>query len=871
VSSLSHRLSQSRSVAPHMNDPQNSASSNHEFSNCEQDPIHIPGCIQPHGILLVLQEPEFKIVQVSENIIDIAGIAAQDLVNRTLSTMLPRVQVEFLQRMLQDRSDLNSVNPIQFSFQFGSETLNYTGIFHRSQELLLLELERPISPQVLEFLDIYRSVKNAIQALQSIASFQSLGQLVTQEIRKITDFDRVMLYQFHPSGYGTVIAEEKLPGLTSYLGLRFPSTDVPNSAKELYLKNCVRTIPDRRYKPVPLVPVNNPITQEPIDLTYSTLRSVAPLHLEYLENMEVMASMSISIVKDRQLWGLIACHHASPKFIPYELREACEVIAQFVSLKLIEQESEEVSQYQIRLRSLQNKIVESTFQENNLIDTLVQAQIEALNLELISGAAICLEDNWQLLGATPNETDVRQLIQWLDEIHTSMRQVDSRLDLPTFHTESLPSLYPQAEAFKEVASGLLAISIYPGQYILWFRPEVIQTIDWAGNPDRPFEKEDDLGLYLRPRKSFELWKEEVRLTSLPWQSYEIDAALEMRRAIVDIVMRRVDELTQLNQALQQSETQARDKAMKLENTLKQLQQAQNQLIQAEKMSSLGQLIAGIAHEINNPLNFISANISYLEKYTQDLLSLLRLYQLKLSEFDEEIKDLEEEIDIEFLQEDVLKIVQSMQIGSERISGIVSSLRNFSRVDDAEMTIVDLHEGLESTLLILRSKLNSKQAIASIEIVKNYGTLPLITCYANQLNQVFMNLLANSIDALQERDAKRSQEEIQLKPSRISIQTAVELKPSGNESDRLPFPVAIVRIADNGPGIPTAIVSRIFDPFFTTKVVGKGTGLGLSISYQIIVEKHRGKLTCNSIVGEGAEFIVEIPVVPKSQDSDRFAI
>ncbi len=862
--SIEDRLSQLKSVVQNMSENQSSTSFNHEFSNCERDPIHTPGCIQPHGILLVLQEPEFKILQVSENIIDMVGISAQELINRSLSAILPRVQVEFLQRMLKDRSDLSAVNPMQFSFQSGDRKLNYTGIFHRSDNFLILELERPISPQVFEFLDIYRSVKNSIQAIQSAQSFSSLCQTVTQEIRRITDFDRVMLYQFHSSGYGTVVSEEKLPSLVSYSGLRFPSTDVPESSKELYLKNCLRTIPDRRYQSIPIIPTNNPVTHEPIDLTYCTLRSVAPLHLEYLANMGVMASMSISIVKDRQLWGLIACHHTAPKFIPYELREACEVIAQFVALKLIEQESEEISRYQVSLRSLQTKIVESTFQENNLIDTLIQTQLEALNLDLISGAAICLQDNWQLLGSTPTDAEVRQLIQWLDEIHASMRQVDSRLDLPTFHTESLPSLYPQAEDFKDVASGLLAISIYPGQYILWFRPEVIQTIDWAGNPDRPFEIEDDLGLQLRPRKSFELWKEEVRLTSLPWQSSEIEAALEMRRAIVDIVMRRVDELTQLNQVLQKSEAQALDKAMKLENTLKQLQQAQNQLIQAEKMSSLGQLIAGIAHEINNPLNFISANISYLENYTRDLLDLIRLYQTKYSEPDEEIQNLEDEIDINFLQEDILKIVLSMQVGSDRISGIVNSLRNFSRVDDAEMTIVDIHEGLESTLLILRSKLNAKSAIVPIEIVKDYGELPFITCYANQLNQVFMNLLANSIDALQERDANRSIEKIQLKPSRISIQTAVELKPfeDPNAIDRSISQVAIIRIADNGLGIPKTIRSRIFDPFFTTKVVGKGTGLGLSISYQIIVERHKGKLICNSTVGERTEFVIEIPVTPK---------
>jgi signal transduction histidine kinase len=314
------------------------------------------------------------------------------------------------------------------------------------------------------------------------------------------------------------------------------------------------------------------------------------------------------------------------------------------------------------------------------------------------------------------------------------------------------------------------------------------------------------------------------------------------------VMKRTSELAEVNQTLKSEISERQQVQIKLQDTIKELQETQIQLIQTEKMSSLGQLVAGVAHEINNPVSFIFGNINYVDQYTQDLLELLHLYQRHCVESNEIIEQKVEEIDLEFLAEDLPKTLSSMKMGANRISEIVRSLRNFSRLDEAEMKAVDIHEGIDSTLLILQSRLKLKSERPEIKIIKEYGNLPLVNCYAGQLNQVFMNIINNAIDALDEHDTKRSIEEIHDAPSTIIITTKMS-------SDH----AIAVKIADNGSGIPETVKAKLFNPFFTTKPVGKGTGLGLSISYQIITEKHKGTIQCVSELGLGTEFWIEIPL------------
>lgn len=281
------------------------------------------------------------------------------------------------------------------------------------------------------------------------------------------------------------------------------------------------------------------------------------------------------------------------------------------------------------------------------------------------------------------------------------------------------------------------------------------------------------------------------------------------------------------------------RTQELEQAMKNLQQAQFHLVQGEKMSALGQLVAGIAHEINNPVNFIHANLSHIREYIQDLLEFICLYQHHYPQPVPEIQKRATEMDVEFLQKDLRKILNSMEIGSNRIRDLVLSLRNFSRLDEAECKAVDIHQGIDSTLLILQHRLKAKAHFPRIEIIRHYAQLPEIECYPSQLNQVFMNIFSNAIDAL---------EEARIDSPSITIRTSM--------SDGW----VAVSIADNGVGIPEDIRSKMFNPFFTTKPVGKGTGLGLSISYQIITEKHGGKIDCYSTPKEGTEFLIQIPIL-----------
>ena len=298
---------------------------------------------------------------------------------------------------------------------------------------------------------------------------------------------------------------------------------------------------------------------------------------------------------------------------------------------------------------------------------------------------------------------------------------------------------------------------------------------------------------------------------------------------------------------------AQEKAQQLETTLQTLKQAQSQLVQTEKMSSLGQMVAGIAHEINNPVNFIHGNLIPVETYIEDLLAFLQIYEKHYPTPDKAIQEAAEDLDIEFVKIDLQKILLSMRKGTDRIRKIVLSLRNFSRMDEMGCKAVDIHEGIESTLLILQHRLKARPDMPAIAIVRDFGELPLVECFASQLNQVFMNILANAIDALE---------------SELKENLAADKVPQITLRTRTHKNSIVVTLADNGAGMPPAIRDRMFDPFFTTKEVGKGTGMGMAISYQIVVEKHRGQIECVSEEGVGTKFVITVPIRLSSEQKER---
>lgn len=323
----------------------------------------------------------------------------------------------------------------------------------------------------------------------------------------------------------------------------------------------------------------------------------------------------------------------------------------------------------------------------------------------------------------------------------------------------------------------------------------------------------------------------------PFQQEEVLARVKLHLKLHVLA----EKLEEKNMLLEQ-------KVVEVSKAYEDLQQMQIKLIQSEKMSGLGQLAAGIAHEINNPINFIAGNLDYAQEYAHNLLKIIHLYQEDYVNPTPRIQAAIDEIELEFLEEDFIKILKSMNLGTQRIQEIVKSMRIFSRVDEAEVKTVNIHEGIDSTLTLLHHRLKVKPDHPEIELIKEYGQLPQVECHAGQLNQVFMNIISNAIDALDESNQQRSFAEIQQHPNRIQISTKV-----------IDENWVAIHISDNGRGVCETVGPKLFDPFFTTKPIGKGTGLGLSISYQIIVEKHGGRLYCQPILGKGIEFVIEIPI------------
>lgn len=643
------------------------------LTSLKEPTIHISSQIQPHGVVLVLQEPDLRVLQVSRNAAAVFGMTPETVLQKSLEELLDPFQVDRVKVGLAS-NNLDLVNPTKVWIRRqGDDYLVFDAVFHRNADgFLIVELEPAISQENIPFLSFYHLARASIHQLEATTNLRDFCQVIVQEVRNMTGFDRVMLYKFDEDGHGEVIAEEKLESMEPYLGLHYPESDIPKPARKLFSSNWIRLIPDTQAEPVEIYPYQNPISHQPTDLTLSVLRSANACHIEYLHNMRVGASLTISLIKDQKLWGLIACHHQTPKYIAYELRKACEFLGRVIFAELSTREETADYDYRMRLAYVQSQLIELMSQEEHFIDGLTHHQPNLLDLVNAQGAAICFGGQWTTVGKTPQEEDLNFLVQWLS------KHVDEDL----FVTDSLPQIYSDADKFKDIGSGLLAIPISKRNYVLWFRPEVIQTVNWGGDPNKAYEvKQSESGLRLCPRKSFELWKETVRLKSLPWKPVEVKAALELRKAIVNIVLKQADELAQLAQDLERSNAE------------------------------LKKFAYVASHDLQEPLNQVANYVQLLEmRYQEDL------------------------------DEDAREFIGFAVEGVSLMQTLIDDVLAYSKVDlrGIERKLTDVEIALQQALVNLRGRIAEHQAVIT------HDPLPTVMAEGTQLMQLFQNLIGNAI-------------------------------------------------------------------------------------------------------------------------------
>jgi hypothetical protein len=615
------------------------------------------------------------------------------------------------------------------------------------------------------------------------------------EVRQVLQTDRVIIFRFQPNWSGNVVVESVASSCYSILG---------------------RNIYDPCFEQEYVLPYKQGRVLAVEDIYAANLD---PCHLNLLAQIQVRANLVVPIVSNNQLWGLLVAHHCcEPR--QWQSWEIDLLLALAAQAAIAIQHSQLYEQ------------AKSHFLQEQLLNQLTQAIRSSLDLETIFATAV------REIGSLV-EVDYAHIVQYLPEqkLWLAVSEYRKSLDLPVALGIKIP------DENNPLVGQLKRLEIVR-----------IHDTDTCEHPINQDYAKTFPGAWLLVPLHFgdSVWGSLGLVKNMRpyhWQDWQVELICAVAAQLAIAIQQ-----AELYQQSRSATAQAQSQAQQLEQALIELQNTQGHLVQSEKMSSLGQLVAGVAHEINNPVSFIYGNLVHASGYTQDILGLVELYQQHYPQPVPEIQSEIEMIDLDFLVEDLPKLLNSMKLGAERICEIVAALRNFSRIAEAEVKAVDLHEGLDSTLMILQNRLKASGKHPEIQVIREYGNLPLVECYAGQLNQVFMNLLVNAIDAIDEQNQKRTLAEITTNPSFIRVCTELV-----NDHE------VAIRIADNGPGMTEDVKQRLFDPFFTTKPLGTGTGLGLSISYQIVVEKHGGQLRCYSQLGQGTEFVIQIPLLQGSAD------
>ncbi|AWM32394.1 ATP-binding protein [Hymenobacter nivis] len=648
------------------------------LTNCDREPIHIPGAIQPYGFLLCLDPATQLIVQASANTEALVGLAAEDLLGGGLGQLLGPARLAEVAGCLATLTETAQLLGARLETVAGQPY--YKLIMHRYDELLWVEFEPVVetdaAPLDLAFLNA------ALGQMLAAPTVLDFCQHAAEQVRAITGFDRVAIYRFAPDESGEIIAEATAPDLPPWLGLHYPASDIPQQARAMYLKNWLRFIPDAAYQPVPLVPGLRPATGRPPDMTYAVLRSVSPIHLEYLHHMGSAATLTISLIDEGQLWGMITCHHRTPRLVGFELRELCQFIGKTFSALIAGKVRADQRADQLHVRERLAQLLERVSRADDFVEALAQPGPTIQEVFGCGGAAVCFGGEVQLLGDTPTEAQVRKLLAWLSENAPG----------PLFHTDSLAAHYPTGgPALRATASGLIAAALAdaPGHYLLWFRPEVVQTVTWAGQNDKP-QLLADGQIFLSPRQSFEAWKQLVEYTAAPWQPLELAAAHEIRQHVTDLQLKAFNEL------------QARTLSLSALNTA--LERSNDELDSFAYVAS---------HDLKEPLRGIhNYSLFLLEDYAAQL------------------------------DADGVQKLQTLVRLSHRMEGLIESLLQLSRVGHTDLVVmdVDANEVLAEAADLLRPRFEQTDT----QLVVAGAPWPTVRGDRVRLLEVFSNLLSNAM-------------------------------------------------------------------------------------------------------------------------------
>jgi light-regulated signal transduction histidine kinase (bacteriophytochrome) len=603
-----------------------------DLTNCDREPIHIPGSIQPHGALLALDPATLTVAQAGGDTHWLFNVAPCDMIGKPIGTWLSPDRIGRLRELMVGDAIRRPVHALRLAAENGKDAEATT---HLSDGLLLVEFE-PILQENPG--DILAHVQTMVRKIHQTESVEQCCAMLAEVVRDATKFDRVMIYRFESDGSGAVDAEAKDPSLSPFLGLHYPAADIPKQARELYLRNWIRVIPDTHYESAPLVPKIDARLGRPLDLSQCALRSVSPIHLEYLGNMGVTASMSLSLILDGKLWGLVACHHSTgPHFVARHLRVGLELFSQMASFLLETRVTADELSGKRKRRVVYDELLLQLAGDDPIIDSLNRMRPKLLDIIEADGVGIWFEGRFLSHGRTPKTEQVAGLVAWLN-----MTAPDG-----VFESDALPLVYPPAEEFADVASGILALSVSrtPRDYVIWFRREIIQSVVWAGNPEKSAVSEPE-GVRLSPRKSFAAWRQEKRFRSSPWDRVSIGTAQTLRVNLLEIVLRRVDQVAReredANVRISALLVALRERIAESEATALELQQESGRraVVEADLSEVLRSTVANqeaerqrIARELHDSLGqylaVMKLNLDGLEREVADPSDLKRSFaQLK---------------------------------------------------------------------------------------------------------------------------------------------------------------------------------------------------------------------------------------------------